>query len=276
MTTHHRAIVEVRWGPLAYRKAILDPGQTLRIGRSNLTDFAFPHDHQMSKEQCLLSWDGERCLVRDLESARGTLIQGERLAEGEVPNGGWIRAGETNLMVYFEAHTPPKGGPPPLTVVKAAALEELARETHLFAIVDASRGPRPLQLLRESIEEHRSLYEGVRGEALAHIAPYLVMPRADSGLLERLVREGWGEGWGVYLTCPRPFREVRRHLRRFLMVEDDDTADRYFFRFYDPGTLRTFIPTCTLRQRMDFFGEVTSWLAEGESGELMRFPSEVR
>ena len=271
-----RAIVEVRWGPLASRKAVIDPGRTLRVGRSNVVDFALPHDAQMSAEHLALTWDGERCRVRDLDSAKGTWLGGERVPGGEVSNGGWIQAGTTHLMVYFEAHTPPREEDEVAALAgeKATALHDLAREANLFAVVDASRGARPLRLLREAVDEHRSLYDGVKGEALARCAPYLVSLRADSGLLERLVQEGWGARWGIYLASARPFKEVRRHLRRFLMVEDDVTAERYYFRFYDPSALRAFLPSCTPRQRADFFGEIACFFAEGERGEVCRFTPE--
>jgi hypothetical protein len=274
-----RAIVEVRWGPLAYRKAILDSGHTLRVGRSNLMDLALPHDAQMSAEHLAITWDGELCRVHDLDSAGGTWLQGERVGEGEMTNGAWIRAGSTDLMVYFEAHTPPRGEAEgaPLTTEKASALHalhELQREANLFAVVDASRGPRPLRLLREAVDEHCSLYDGVKGEALARVAPYLVALRPDSGLLERVVHEGWGSRWAIYFACARPFKDVRRHLRRFLLVEDDVTAEKYYFRFYDPRTLRVFLPSCTPRQSQDFFGEIACFLSEGERGDLCRFTPE--
>jgi hypothetical protein len=275
MTIHRRAIVEVRWGPRAYSKALLEPGQTLRVGRSNLVDLAFPNDAQMSAQHLDIAWDGQRCRIRDLDSAKGTWLQGERVSEGEVPSGAWIQAGETNLMVYLEAHTPAGRAQPALTAEKALALERLEREENLFAVVDASRGARPLQLLREAVDEHRSLYDGVKGEALANSAPYLVALRRDSGLLERLVREGWGARWGIYLSSALPTKDVRRHLRRFLLVEDDETGERCYFRFYDPRTLRIFLPTCTLRQRHDFFGEIACFLAEGKRGEVCRFTVEA-
>ena len=62
--TPRRAIVEVRFGPLASRRAIIEPGQLLRVGRSNMLGLALPHDGQMSAEHLELSWDGERCRVR--------------------------------------------------------------------------------------------------------------------------------------------------------------------------------------------------------------------
>jgi hypothetical protein len=246
----------------------------MRVGRSNLLDLAFPNDALMSAEHLALSWDGGIARVRDLGSAGGTWLGGERVNEAEVRSGGWIRAGNTHLMVYVEAWSPP-GSPGPAPVEEArAALRKLSRVTPLFAIVDASRGLRPLRLLREAVDEHRSLYEGVKGEALAHCAPYLVALRPDSGLLERLIYEGWGAGWGIYLTTSRPFKDVRRHLRRFLLVEDDRTSEKYYFRYYDPRTLRAFLSTCTPRQRGDVFGDVACYFAEGERGELCRLPAE--
>jgi Domain of unknown function (DUF4123)/Inner membrane component of T3SS, cytoplasmic domain len=276
MPPARRSIVEVRGGPIAYPKAILQPGHTMRVGRSNLADLAVHHDAQMSAEHLTLTWDGERCVVRDLDSASGTWIHGTRIADGELTNGAWIRAGATNLMVYFEAHTRPRDDDAlaSLATEKATALHALERCPDLFAVVDASCGPRPLRLLRESVDEHRSLYDGTKGEALAHCAPYLVALRRDSGLLERLMREGWGERWAIFFTCARPFKDVRRHLRRFLVVEDDDTGEKYYFRFYDPRTLRAFLPSCTPRQHQDFLGEFSCFLAEGERGELLRFPRE--
>jgi hypothetical protein len=272
-----RAIVEVRWGKLAARTAVVEPGQALVVGRVGRGDrgphreLCVPHDARMSAQHFELTWDGARCRLRDLGSAQGTSLQGEPVSEAEVQSGAWIRAGDTSLMVYFEAHTPPTATAPATVDAKLRALHQLQGTAHLFAVVDASRGARPLQLLREAVDAHRSLYDGVKGEVLASSAPYLVALRPDSGLLSRLVRESWGAGWAIYLSCARPFDQVRRHLRRFLVVEDDESGERYYFRFFDPKTLRVFLPTCSPRQRADFFGEVALYLAEGEQGELCRF-----
>jgi hypothetical protein len=247
----------------------------LRVGRSNVVDLPIPQDARLSAEHLALTWDGARCRLRDLGSAHGTKLQGEEVREAEVRSGAWIQAGDTTLMVYFERHSPPRGGAPAPVDETVDALAELRRTEGLHAVVDASRSPRVLALLRESIEDHRSLYDGVQGAALAHCAPYLVAIRPDSSLLDQLVLEGWGARWAIYLSSPRPLKDVRRHLRRFLMVEDDETGELYYFRFYDPKTLRIFLPTCTPRQRQDFFGDVTCFLAEGDHGELCRFPREA-
>ncbi len=267
MIAVRRAIVEILWGPLGASKVVVAPGQTLRVGRSQRADLAVPHDVRMSAEHFAVTWDGERCRVRDLGSHAGTLVDGARIDEIEVASGTCVRAGGTMLRVSFEAIATL----PPMDEARAAALRVLGAIGSLFAIVDASAGARPLQILREAIDEPRSLYEGLRGEALAGSAPYLVALAPGSGLLTRLVAEGWGARWGIYLACSRPLRDLRRHFRRFLIVEDDDTGARYIFRFYDPRTLRVFLPTCTPRQREDFFGDVIAFFAEGERGEVLRF-----
>jgi hypothetical protein len=197
------------------------------------------------------------------------------VTDAEVAHGAWIRAGDTSLRVYFEGRSPPRAAAPAPMEETVTALAELRRAAGLYAVVDASRGLRPLQLLREAVEEHRSLYDGAKGESLAHCAPYLVAIRPDSCLLDQLLLEGWGARWGIFLSCDRPTRDVRRHLRRFLLVEDDETGQMYYFRFYDPKVLRVFLPTCTPRQRQDFFGEVRCFFAEGEGGELLRFQREA-
>jgi pSer/pThr/pTyr-binding forkhead associated (FHA) protein len=265
-----RAIVEIRLGPLQGRKAVLNPGRTLRLGRGELADLVVPGDRAMSALHCELGWDGERCTVRDLKSARGTWIDGEQVREGEVGHGHWIRAGDTIAMVYVEEKTPPRpGADVAMTPQKAQVLSALhAEAAPLFAVLDAARDPRILEVLRESAEPYRSLYEGIQAEGLAQVAPYLVGLPRGCRLLERLVREGWGKRWGIYLTSKRPFREVRTELRRYLMVEDEVGAS-FYFRFYDPATIRVFLPLATPRQRGEFFSEIERFCAEGEGAELL-------
>lgn len=273
-----RAIVEVRWAKAPVRKAVIEPGGTLRIGRSERADLAVPADRSMSAVHCELSWDGETCRVVDRASREGTFLDGQRVTEGEVASGGWIRAGGTVLSIYFEGETPPRpasglkgDGSDRLTPAQESALAALqAERAPLFAVLDAARTPRVIEVLRESVEAYRSLYEGIKGEAMAAQAPYLVRLPRGSRLLEQTVLEGWGETWGVYLTCRRPFDEVRTHLRRLVMMRDDRTGEPMYFRFYDPQMLRLFLPTCAVRQREQIFGEIEAFLVRGRRGEVLR------
>jgi len=286
-----RLIVEVRWGLMNGRKVAINPGASLRVGRTDRADFEIPHDDHLSALHFALDWDGERCRVRDLGSAEGTLINGEAAKEGEVGHGGWIHAGETDFSIYIEDKIPPPAGDEPdddelfdederrqRTDARAAeqrrcgaAVEALsmlraeAERAPMFAILDAARDDRILELARQSVEAHQSLYEGVQGEPLATVAPYLVGPfRASSKLLSRLVTEGWGKRWGIYLTSREPFKEVRRHFRRFLIVEMEDTEEPLYFRYYDPWVLRVFLPTCSERQRAEFKQAIELLAYEGD------------
>lgn len=148
-------------------------------------------------------------------------------------------------------------------------LRAVAEESALHAVLDAARAPRVLQVLRESVEEHRSLYEGARGVALEDVAPYLVRLEPGSRLLAQLTGEGWMRRWGIFAEGSVPRRELRRHFRRFLMVEDED-GEPLYFRFYDPGVLRDFWPSCARRQLVDLLGPLRSFLVEGERGEVLR------
>jgi hypothetical protein len=295
-----RLILEVRWGKLAGMKAALSAGSTLRVGRTDLSDFALPHDGHMSREHFALSWDGARATLRDLGSATGTMLDGQALSgdeEAEVDHGGWIEAGETHFMVYVEGFTPApeeneEGSGDDDAGVSADAesarearaqerkrrtaaekalfeLREQARHEPLYAVLDGARDERILELLREHVEAHRSLYDGTEGETYEDVAPYLAGPmREDSALLDKLVTEGWGKRWGIYCSSRERFAEVRRHWRRFLMVELEELEERVYFRFYDPWVLRVFWDTWDEQQRGELLRGIGRAMVEGHTGDV--------
>lgn len=301
-----RAIVELRWGPEGGTKQVLAAGDSLRVGRKPKSQWVVP-DKQMSGAHFEVSYDGSRVLVRDLASATGTLVGGQKIADAEeLPNGSWIRAGETDFMVYFEGATPPEETEldralneeldelEPLharwlteqrprllkekekkVARKKAALDTFRKvEGPLYAVLDAARTDRILTVVRESVDPYRSLYEGIDGEALEDVAPYLVELLPNSSLLSRLIEEGWGNRWGIFIEYPGTFKDLRRHLRRFLMVADADTRKKFYFRFYDPVCLREFLPTSTPKQRAEFFGEIRAFCMEDAFMQVVRFEPE--
>ncbi len=260
--TEPRLIVEVRYGKLAGTKAVVEAGRALRVGRTELADLVVPFDTRMSGAHFELAWDGARCSLRDLGSVSGTRLGGEGVAEGVVGHGGWIQAGDTDFMVYVEGKTPPRRR----KIEEAERAREEARQdaaerarirlraeserAPLYAVVDGARDRRILELAQQHVEPHQSLYEGLEGETFEGMAPYLVGPmRKDSELLDRLVREGFGNRWGIYCSSRLKFADVRRHFRRFLMVEIEPANSQVYFRFYDPGVFRVFWPTCSDGQK---------------------------
>jgi hypothetical protein len=269
-----RAIVLIEWGPLRWQKALIAPGKTLRVGRLERADLVVPHDDRISGLHFELAWDGARCTVRDLASQGGTQLNGERVASGEVGHAEWIRAGRTVFSIYHEGVAPPwapeRGAARVSPEHKARALEALrAGEAPLYAVLDAAREPRILTLLRSCPEQVQSLYEGLEGEELEEVAPYLVALPRGSWLLEKLVEEGWGERWGIYLTCRRPFKEVRRQLRRLLVVTVKEDDEQLYLRFYDPSVLARTMAACSPRQRQLAFGEIEAFVTETDAGEAL-------
>lgn len=279
MMLPRRAILQVLWGREAGRKVVVDPGGSVRVGRLPPSDLTVPLDTAMSAEHFSLTWDGARGVLRDLGSASGTLLCGKAVAEGAVAHASSIHAGNTVFLLCAEGAVPPQRRRAPAEIATRKEKEEAraalrAVDAPLFAVLDAARDLRILELLRQSPEEHHSLYDGARGDALADVAPYLVPLPAGGALRDQLVDEGWGQSWGVFLTSHAAFADVRRSLRRVLMVEIERAGQRdarAYFRFYDPRVLRTFWPASTLRQRSELLIELEAFIVEGERGEVLRF-----
>jgi len=266
-------LLEVRGCPPGSHRAVVAPGQRLRVGRTSLADFQIPGDEAMSQEHWELAWDGSICEVRDLGSPGGLFVGGERRERAEVRSGAWVRAGKTDFSVYFE-HVEPRaslsGASPEKTARMEYALsffEQVAREAPLFAVLDAAQSDRILRLLRTSVDEFTSLFDGLRSETEENGAPYLVRFSPASRLLPRLIREGWGESWGIHLAADAPLRDVRAHLRRLLVVTREADRRPMYFRFYDPRVLRAFLPIATPRQKSALHGPIQRWFAEGPDGE---------
>jgi len=270
--TSRHAIVEVRFGPSRGQKLAIAPGGAARVGRTERADLVVPRDATLAGVHFEVAWDGARCTVTSVKDgtyeplrdampdAGVTLVNGVRTAKAEIASGSFLRAGNTIFMVYLEGETPPprekpgEGAPHP---ARETALEELRlAAAPLHAVLDGACHPRILQLLRESVEPHLSLYDGVRGDALAETAPYLVRLPARSRLLEALVLEGFGKRWGIFVTSRASMVDLRRHLRRFLLVLDDETNEKVYFRFFDPRVLGDFLDTATARQRALLFAEI--------------------
>jgi hypothetical protein len=210
---------------------------------------------------------GKSCRIHDRSSEIGVYLNGTKVKEAPLKNGDVVVAGSTGFMISI-TDAPPE--PPLLPPTEAAltpeqqarVLEYFARQKlPLFALLDAARAPEVLQTLRVHGEVYYSLYDGAEGEALDDVAPYLVQLNSRSPLVDALVRERWGQSWGVFLWALTDLKALRRHLRRFLMVQDSKGKDMYF-RFYDPRVLRVFLPTCTPEELTNFFGPVGSWLIE--------------
>jgi hypothetical protein len=253
------AVLRVETGALEGLALVLRPGESATVGRR--AGLSIPDDTAMSMEHFAIEWAADgKIFLRDLGSTNGSFVNGARVGASGLSEADRVDAGRTGFSLSFRDTGP---GLEHAGVLKA--LE--AYGSSLYAVLDAARDSHVLALLRESYAEYKSLYDGKSAETLADCAPYLTQPATDPVLLESLVTEGWGKSWGVYLTCGLPLDEVRKHLRKFLMVQVEERS--MYFRYYDPRVLRMFLPTCTAVESREFFGPVDAYFVEGEDGNRM-------
>lgn len=264
-------IAEVAFGPQRGVKAVLAPGAGLTVGSDPAAGWTLA-DRGLAGLQLELRWDGERGSLRHLGGATTTWLDGQAREDGPVGHGTWIRAGQTDITLVGERHTPPREQPHPAVYMQAApALAGLrAAPGKLFAVVDAARGERVRTLLRESPAPYCSLYDGAPADAVAESAPYAAELDPQGELLADLVHEGWGRRWGVFFSGEGTLAELRRHLRKFLMVEL--RREPVYFRFYDPYVLRAFLTTCTPAERRELLGPYTCRLIDADGGLVAATP----
>ncbi|MHC5108981.1 MAG: DUF4123 domain-containing protein [Planctomycetota bacterium] len=148
--------------------------------------------------------------------------------------------------------------------MKAAARQSM----RWYAVVDAAQDPEMVAAATDDGLFIASLYLGEKGAAFREVAPHVTEFRFDGALAEKLIK-GWGSARGIFLQSAAGMTELRKHLRRFLLIEDSSGA-RFRFRFYDPRVLRTFLPTCTIEEADKFFGPVGTYFCEGRMGRTLQ------
>jgi len=94
-----KILLEIRSGSNEGTKLPLGSGATLRIGRTDKADHAFPDDKQMSGLHFAVELTEKGCRLLDLNSSNGTFLNGARVKEAILANGDQIRAGATVFVV---------------------------------------------------------------------------------------------------------------------------------------------------------------------------------
>jgi hypothetical protein len=134
-------------------------------------------------------------------------------------------------------------------------------------VLDCARDPAVYHALLESRLEFRCLYSGKLPRALEMVAPHLVEIFPAHRLTHKLLDEGWGQSWGVFLKIGDP-ANLRHHLRKFLKVQDE-SGRRLLFRYYDPRVMRSYLPTCRTDELAQIFGPIDAWLCEAEPASAL-------
>jgi len=152
----------------------------------------------------------------------------------------------------------------PMPAAVQTRLWQEAGDMPAYVILDGAQNPSLLQALyADHAPRWRCLFTGQLEPDMATVAPYLVELEHSSAFTRRLLAEGWGQNWGVFLTSQLALPALWRHVRQRVHVYGPN-MESLFFRFYDPRVMRSYLPTCPQDQLAEFFGPVDFYFAEAE------------
>lgn len=144
-------------------------------------------------------------------------------------------------------------------------------QAQIYAVLDGASAPGLQDLLDKHQPEHVCLYRGELEADLAAAAPYLVRLDAESPFTRSVLANGWGHHWGIFALAPASLIAMRKHFRKFLMVDLSDGRPVYF-RYYDPRVFALYLPSCDAEETRAVFGPVQQYVMEGATpGSLLRF-----
>ncbi len=166
-------------------------------------------------------------------------------------------------------------GGDPQTPASAIRAELWAERSPLavYAVLDGARDPAIHKAVLASGLPQACLYAGKIPDELVEVAPYLVKLEPDAPFTAALL-EAWGKSWGIFALTTATLEEMRRHLRKYLKVQDEK-GQTLIFRFYDPRVLSVFLPTCNGGELASLFGPIGVFVMEGATAtQLLRFHRE--
>lgn len=141
-------------------------------------------------------------------------------------------------------------------------LGKLVEAGYVYAILDACDEPLVPPKMQELGEDKAlSLFKSGAQESYWAVAPYLV--KVDSGLLEWIAENLDGTPWGIFVFSKTDLPALHKHFRHFLIVHLHD-GKQWFFRFYDPRILTTYLPSCNAAELKQFFGPVRGFGVAGD------------
>jgi len=131
----------------------------------------------------------------------------------------------------------------------------------VYAVLDAVRDSRIQAFLDASGERYLAL------DPSARVQVYVVAPTPQGRLLDVLIKDGWGHGWGFFCVSSFAMEEICTHLRNYMTLYTG-AGRPLTFRFWDPRVLRVLAPALPPEEAADFFGPLARILVEGEKPEV--------
>ena len=143
-----------------------------------------------------------------------------------------------------------------------------------FAVFDLARAiplRAPLGQMRPPHGD--TLLDRERFPDLLPVGPWIVDLTRNPHITRKWQREGRWKAWGYVVHSSFTLETLRRHFRKFNLVELEGQKDSVFFRYYDPEVLIPFIrDIADLEQRKAFLGPLEAIDVEDrETMHVMRF-----
>jgi hypothetical protein len=293
-------VITVVSGPGAGRRYRLEG--TTTVGRA--AHCSIPMDAPgVSREHFELQPEGGEWAVQDSGSRNGTYLNGRAVKKARIRPGDEIQAGDVVMRVEEAARSSGRIAEPtaagdavddtitvaamrlPLPIFEeteptlSATAEMPATDSllaaltgslsddpdvHLYALVDGAQAFDLAFAGRLMGHPMFTLFTGDLATVAAQSGPCLLAIGERSGFLAAWVRRA-GAHAGILFEAAAEPSALGPHLRHIFIATDEE-GQEYFFRFYDPRVLRTFLPTCREGELREFFGPVQRWIAEREDG----------
>ncbi|VAW73624.1 hypothetical protein MNBD_GAMMA10-1202 [hydrothermal vent metagenome] len=137
----------------------------------------------------------------------------------------------------------------------------------VYAILDGARNRKIQPMLKSFNQRHYCLFDGELDYSLTRAAPYMMRLEEGSDFTRELVRQAWGNSWGIFAIAPHNISliRVRRNCKEIAFVESEQ-GKKMLFRYYDPRVMRVYLPTCLPDELDMIFGPVSAYVMESEDG----------
>lgn len=228
-------VVLFRTGVSTVSKVWLLPGQELTVGRNETADLAVPEDLALSGRHFVVECFPDKCVLRDLGSRNGTMLNGETVTEAELHDGDKIVASTTTFTVDIDGGTEADATEPSesrhvpgYTCVRQNELVTAFQGVvpgQLMEVVDLISKYRPLYLVIDP--EKRDAFESTRisrsrfllnwldDEIIPEVSP-VVLALTDESKLLPAIELSWAHDTTVCLFSKLDQHELTEQLRRMV------------------------------------------------------------
>ncbi|MBM7069279.1 DUF4123 domain-containing protein [Actibacterium sp. 188UL27-1] len=130
-----------------------------------------------------------------------------------------------------------------------------------YALLDASQSAEIPVCLEAFSDPAICLFDGRAKEDLEDVAPWLVELTRHCDAFDWFLADGYGNNWGITIHSRLPLNRLKTQLKKFIKVEDE-TGELYFFKYYRPEHLNTYLPVFDADQLSRFMRGIEAVFAE--------------